>query len=96
MQEAQANLKRAAVEFLDAAQAVTAQAAQPAAAGRPGADPLDSVSTDVLDLGDLKPAISPEEFEALKQRLGQEALVPETIVELVALARQVAAMLMKA
>jgi hypothetical protein len=90
MQEAQANLKRAAVEFLDAAQAVAAQAAQS------GADPLDSVSTDVLDLGDLKPAISPEEFEALKQRLGQEALVPETIIELVALARQVAAMLMKA
>jgi hypothetical protein len=90
MQEAQANLKQAALEFLDAAQAVTAKAAQPSA------DPLDNVPTDVLDLGDLKPAISPEEFEALKQRLGQEALVPETIVELVALARQVAAMLMKA
>jgi hypothetical protein len=90
MQEAQANLKQAAVEFLEAVQAVTAKAAQPSP------DPLDNVPTDVLDLGDLKPAISPEEFEALKQRLGQEALVPETIVELVALARQVAAMLMKA
>jgi len=90
MQEAQANLKQAALEFLGAAQAVTAKAAQPSP------DPLDNVPTDVLDLGDLKPAISPEEFEALKQRLGQEALVPETIIELVALARQVAAMLMKA
>jgi hypothetical protein len=89
MQEAQANLKRAAVEFLDAAQAVTAQAAQP------GADPLDSVSTDVLDLGDLKPAIGPDELEGLKRRLHEEALVPETIVELVALARQVAAALMR-
>ena len=90
MQEAQANLKQAALEFLGAAQAVTAKAAQSSP------DPLDNVPTDVLDLGDLKPAISPEEFEALKQRLGQEALVPETIIELVALARQVAAMLMKA
>jgi hypothetical protein len=90
MQEAQANLTQAALEFLGAAQAVTAKAAQPSA------DPLDNIPTDVLDLGDLKPAISPEEFETLKQRLGQEALVPETIVELVALAKQVAAMLMKA
>jgi hypothetical protein len=90
MQEAQANLKQAALEFLGAAQAVTAKAAQSSP------DPLDNIPTDVLDLGDLKPAIGPEEFEALKQRLGQEALVPETIIELVALARQVAAMLMKA
>jgi len=90
MQEAQANLKRAAVEFLEAAQAATAKT------GQPGADPLDNVSTGVFDLGDLEPAISPEALEELKRRLHEESLVPEIIVELVALARQVAATLLRA
>jgi hypothetical protein len=87
MQEAQANLKQAAVEFLEAAQAVTAKAAQPSA------DPLDGVATGVFSLGDLQPAISPAEFEELKTRLEQEQLVPQTILQLVDLARQVAAAL---
>jgi hypothetical protein len=87
MPEAQANLKQAAVEFLEAAQAVTAKA------GQAPADPLDGVATNVFDLGDLQPAISPAEFEDLKARLGEEQLLPQTIVQLVDLARQVAGVL---
>jgi hypothetical protein len=87
MQEAQANLKQAAVDFLDAAQAVAASAA------KGSADPLDQVDTSVFALGDLKPAISEEELAVLKSSLAGERLLPGTIMELVALARQVAAVL---
>ena len=87
MQEAQTNLKQAAVDFLAAAETVAARAAEGAA------DPLDGVSTDLLELGDLEPAISREELADLRQRLREADLVPATIVELVALARQVAAVL---
>jgi len=85
--QAQADLKQAAVDFLAAAQAVATQAAQA------GADPLDGVSTDLFSLGDLKPAITAEELEDVKQRLSQAALLPSTVVQLVALAQQVAAAL---
>jgi hypothetical protein len=88
MQEAQTNLKQAAVEFLEAAEAVAAKAAQ-------GSDDLlDHVKTDLFELGDLEPAISAAELEVLKRRLAQEQLLPAAVVELVALARQVAATLM--
>jgi len=90
MQEAQANLKQKAVEFLEAAETVAARAAQGAA------DPLDGVSTDLFELGDLEPAIDRRELAELKSRLRQEQLVPAAVVELVALARQVAAVLMGA
>jgi hypothetical protein len=88
MQEAQANLKQAAVDFLEAAQRVAAGAAQAAA------DPLDRVKTDVFELGNLEPAISDAALAELKQRLAQERLAPRAIVELVNLARQVAATLL--
>ena len=88
MQEAQVNLKQAAVEFLEAAEAVAAKAAQGPA------DPLDHVGTDLFELGDLEPAIGAAELEVLKRRLAQEQLLPAAVVELVALARQVAATLM--
>lgn len=88
MQEAQTNLKQAAVEFLEAAEAVAAKAAQGSD------DPLDHVKTDLFELGDLEPAISAAELEVLKRRLAQEQLLPAAVVELVALARQVAATLM--
>jgi len=87
MQEAQANLKQAAVEFLEAAQTAAASAA------KGSTDPLDQVDTSLFQLGDLKPAISEEELAALKQSLAGGRLLPETVVELVALARQVAAVL---
>jgi hypothetical protein len=88
MQEAEANLKQAAVDFLAAAAAVTNRAATSAA------DPLDEVETDLPDLGELKPAITPEELEQLKADLANERLLPTTVVALVALARQVAATLL--
>jgi len=87
MQEAEANLKQAAVDFLAAASAVADSA------GGAAADPLDAVGTDVPDLGDLEPAITAEELEELKGRLSRERLLPATLVELVTLARQVAATL---
>jgi len=87
MQEAQANLKQAAVEFLDAAQQVAARAAASPA------DPIDAVSADVLRLGDLQPAIGEDELADLRQRLAESRLAPQTIVQLVGLARQVAAAL---
>jgi hypothetical protein len=87
MEEAQANLKQAAVDFLAAAETVAVKAAQG------GADPLDGVSTDLFELGDLEPAISREELDQLKQQLSQADLAASTIVELVTLARQVAAAL---
>jgi hypothetical protein len=84
MEEAQANLKQAAVDFLAAAEAVATTAAHG------GTDPLDGVSTDLFELGDLEPAISREEMDQLKQRLSRADLAPSTLVELVSLARQVA------
>jgi hypothetical protein len=90
MQEAQANLKRTAVEFLEAAEAVAAQAA------KGSADPLDQVDTSLFELGDLEPAISGEELAELKSSLAGERLLPSTTLELIALARQVAAALLKA
>jgi hypothetical protein len=86
MEEAQANLKQAAVDFLAAAETVATEASQAPAA----TDPLDGVSTDLFELGDLEPAISREELDELKQRLTRADLAPSTVVELVALARQVA------
>jgi hypothetical protein len=88
MEEAEANLKRAAVDFLEAAAGVTNRAAQGAA------DPLDEVDADLVDLGELEPAITPEELEELKSRLNREQLLPATVAELVSLARQVAAALL--
>jgi hypothetical protein len=87
MQEAQTNLKQAAVEFLEAAEKVAAGAAKGAA------DPLDQVGTGLFELGDLQPAISEQELAELKRTLTSERLLPGTVVELVALARQVAAVL---
>jgi len=88
MQEAETNLKQAAVDFLAAAAEVANRADQA------GTDPLDAVGTDVPDLGDLEPAITPEELAALRGRLERERLLPATLVELVALARQVATTLL--
>lgn len=87
MQEAQANLKRVAVEFLEAAEQVAGSAAEG------GVGPLDAVSTDLFELGDLEPAIQPQDLAELKRRLRDETLAPKAIVALVALARQVAAAL---
>jgi len=84
MQEAEANLKRTAIEFLDAAETMAENAS------RRSADPLDAVSTDLFELGDLEPAIDRRDLADLKDRLRRERLVPATIVELVGLARQVA------
>jgi len=87
MQEAQENLKRAAVEFLEAAETVAAHAADPAA------DPLDEVSTELFELGDLEPALDRQELADLKRRLRREHLAPAAVAELITLARQVAAAL---
>ncbi|MBM4020586.1 MAG: hypothetical protein FJ288_20085 [Planctomycetes bacterium] len=113
MQEAQENLKRAAVAFLEAAQAAAREAAASdgqaadqdagdagplpaagaAAPSRPQTDPLDGVGTTLFDLGDLQPAITPEELSVLKRTLAAGRLAPATVLELVGLARQVAAVL---
>jgi len=87
MQEAQANLKQTAVEFLEAAEKVASTAA------KGSTDPLDQVGTGLFELGDLQPAISEQELAELKRTLTSERLLPGTVVELVALARQVAALL---
>ena len=87
MQEAETNLIRTALEFLEAAETMAENASCQ------GADPLDAVSTDLFELGDLEPAIDRHDLADLKDRLRRERLVPATIVELVGLARQVAATL---
>jgi hypothetical protein len=89
MQEAQANLKQAAVEFLAAAETVAAKAAQGPA------DPLDQVHTDLFELGDLTPVLTAADLDDLKQRLADARLLPATVVDLVTRARQVAAVLTK-
>lgn len=86
MKDAQTNLQEAAVEFLEAVNTLAAKAAEQA-------DPLDEVSTDLFELGDLEPAIGREELSVLKRRLRHEELAPHAIMELVSLARQVAAVL---
>ena len=84
-----ADLKRAAIEFLEAADAVAAQASRQA--DEPfGPDPLDAVSSDLFTLGDLDPVIDAGDLANLKERLGRERLLPETVADLVRLARQVA------
>jgi hypothetical protein len=88
MQEAQTNLKQAAVEFVEAAEAAARAVRQ-----SPDADPLDAVETDVFDLGDFEPVLDAGELAALKQRLRRAALPAEALVELVDLARRVAAAL---
>jgi hypothetical protein len=87
MQEAQANLKQTAVDFLEAAEKVASTAA------KGSTDPLDQVATGLFELGDLDPAISEEDLAQLKRDLAGARLLPETVVELVGLARQVAAVL---
>jgi|WetSurMetagenome_2_1015567.scaffolds.fasta_scaffold493386_2 hypothetical protein len=87
MQEAQANLQQAAIELVTAAEGVAAKAAQVSA------DPLDHVDTDVLELGELEPVLSATELAEMKDRLARQRLVPEAVLELVDLARQVAAVL---
>jgi hypothetical protein len=86
----------ATVQSAPAAQVApaTSVAPTPPAAQGAAADPLAGVSTDLFGLGDLKPSMTPEEFEDTRQRLSAAALLPSTIVELVALARQVGATLM--
>jgi hypothetical protein len=88
MQEAQANLKQAAVDFLAAAEGVAVKAAQAPA------DPLDQVDLSVPSLGDLEPAISAADLADLQQRLAQVDLAPGALLELVALARQAGAILL--
>ena len=88
MQEAETNLKRAAVEFLEAAEAAGRTARDLART-----DPLDRVGTDLPDLGEFEPVLAEEELASLKRRLAEERMLPETLAELVALARQVAALL---
>jgi hypothetical protein len=87
MQEAQANLKQAAVDFLEAAEKVAT------AAAKGSTDPLDQVGTGLFELGNLTPAISEAELAELKSALTSGRLLPQTVVELVGLARQVAAVL---
>ena len=89
MQEAETNLKQAAVDFLAAANAATASATASAA------DPLDEVDTGVPDLGELEPAITEADLADLKTRLADARLVPATVVELVSLAKQVATTLLE-
>jgi len=94
MQEAETNLKRTALEFLEAAETMAENASRPRASqSSKGTDPLDAVSTDLFELGDLEPAIDRHDLADLKDRLRRERLVPAAIVELVSLARQVAATL---
>ena len=86
MQESEANLNRAAIDFLEAAEAVVEQGGLEARV----ADPLDEVDTDLFSLGPFEPVLGADELAELKRRLGRERLLPATLAELVSLARQVA------
>ena len=90
MEEAEANLKQAAIGFLEAAEGAT-RAAQEGSQ----ADPLDEVDTDVFELGEFTPVVDADELAELKRRLRSERLLPATLVELVNLARQVATTLLE-
>ncbi len=89
MTEAETNLKRAAVEFIEAADAAGRAVVDEAAA-----DPLDAVDTDLFELGEFEPVLGRSVLEDLRRHLGRERLVPEAVMELVALARQVAAVIL--
>jgi hypothetical protein len=88
MQEAETNLKQAAIEFIEVADAATRAARD---AGQ--ADPLDLVDVDLPDLGEFEPVIEEDELARLKDQIARERMLPEALVELVNLARQVAATL---
>ena len=89
MQEAETNLKQAAVEFLEAAEAAARTAREVA-----DADPLDLVDVGLPDLGQFEPVLDEGELARLKRDLAAERMLPETVAELVNLARQVAAALL--
>ncbi|HUX02671.1 MAG: hypothetical protein WBD63_12335 [Phycisphaerae bacterium] len=91
MPEAEAKLGQAAIEFLEAA----GEAAEETARTADRADPLDEVETDVFNLGEFEPVVDERDLVELKRRLRQERLLPATLVELVNLARQVAAALLE-
>lgn len=85
MQDAERNLKRTAVDFLEAAETAARAARE--------ADPLDAVGTDLFDLDAFEPALDADELARLKRRIRTERVLPEALAELVALARQVAGVL---
>ena len=91
MPEAEAKLRQAAVEFLEAA----GEAAEETTRDPDRADPLDEVETDVFSLGEFEPVVDARDLVELKRRLRQERLLPATLVELVGLARQVATTLLE-
>ncbi len=87
MQDAETNLKRAAVEFLEAAETAARTARETAD------DPLEAVGTDLFDLDAFEPVLDAGDLARLKRRLRMERMVPETLAELVDLARRVAGVL---
>ena len=89
MEREQANLERTAVEFLEAAGAMSR-----AICGHPDdGDPLDDVDTSFFELDPFDSVIDREELERLKVQLSEQRLLPAAVVELVYLARQMAAMM---
>ncbi len=88
MSETESRLKRTALAFLEAAGAAE-QAARAA-----GEDPLAEVETALFDLDEFEPVIGEADLVGLKDRLYREQLLPQTVLDLVALARQVAAALL--
>jgi hypothetical protein len=91
MPEAEAKLRQAAIEFLEAA----GEAAEETARSPDRADPLDEVDADVFSLGEFEPVVDARDLAELKRRLREERLVPSVVAELVNLARQVATALLE-
>jgi len=79
------------MEFLEAAGTAVNEAARAA----DETDPLDDVETDLFSLGALEPVLGPDDLADLRERLRRERLLPATLVELVGLARQLAATLLE-
>ena len=91
MPEAEAKLRQAAIEFLEAA----GEAAEETARAPDRADPLDQVETNVFSLGEFEPVVDERDLVELKRRLRSERLLPAAVMELVNLARQVATALLE-
>lgn len=88
MGESEQRLKHAAMEFVEAAKA-SAQDARAQAE----ADPLDEVSVEVIDLGDIDPVLDDEGLDELRDRLRRDRLLPDAVNELAGMARRIAGIL---
>lgn len=83
MKQAEENLRRAAINYLEAAQEVQ----ESASAETAPSDPLDEVNVELFNLGTEAPAVSKDELAELHARLDNHRLPAQALLSLIDIAR---------